>query len=528
MARQTYLKLLLILAAAVLIFPSVLATTFNPADVTFHTDASKTVNLTAYLTLDTDEALVNYSTPSTEHILITPTTSINGNVTFSVQSAYSDWTGYEQVTITANTNKTNYPRTIGLLVTDVTDDGKLKFSDGPDYEDQTGDDSELIPGDTIEITFEVENAFSTSVGMDINSISIKAWLQDSSGKRITDREETDSFDLSAGDTQDDSLKLIVPIDTDKSNLYLYVQAEGQDDDDVVHSALYVEPLSLEKQDHDIAFDTITITPDPAVCGQSLDIIADIWNVGTKDEDTKLHITSSALSIDAYSDIFKLDNSGDDREAVKTMSVLLGSIVKPGNYTLGVSANYNSGKDTESILKTIVVVCSSYVAGTENNTGAGNGALTFASSTIEGKQGTQSKISATLKNTGATAAVYTFELSGIQDWASGFVEPDTVTLTGGASTDIFVYVTPKTTATGDNTATLTAKSGGAVIESKTITIELPEKPSLSIKSLGVSGIDNTSALLIIVGIIVVIGLLVLGKKRAAAAAVETYGNKRKGR
>jgi len=527
MARQTYLKLLLILAAAFLIFPSVLATTFSPSDVTFHTGASKTVNLTAYLSLDAGEALVGYLAPSAEHILIT--TPTNGNVTFSVQSAYPDWTGYEQVTLTAITNVTNYSKTIGVLVTDVTDDGKLKFSDGPDWEDKTGDDSQLTPGDTIETTFEVENAFSTSTDMSINSVSIKAWLQDSSGKRVTDRMETDSFDLSAGDTQDDSLTLIVPVDTTKSSLYLYVSAEGNDDDDVTHSVLKVIPLKIEKSDHDIAFDTITISPDPAVCGQALDIIADIWNVGTKEEDTKLHISSSALNIDAYTDLFKLDNSGNDREAIKTISVLLSSIVKPGNYTLSVGASYNGGKDSESVLKSIAVVCSNYVAGEEDNAGAaGNGALTFASSTIEGKQGTQSKISATLKNTGATAAVYTFELSGMQDWASGFVEPDTVTLAGGASTDIFVYVTPKTSATGDNTATVTAKSGGAVIESKTITMELPEKPSLSITSLGVSGIDNTSALLIIVGIIVVIGLLVLGKKRAAAAAVETYGNKRRAR
>ncbi len=515
------------IAAAVFVIPGVLAATFSLTDVTFHTGESKTVNLTTYLTLDANEALTGYSIPATTHILTSAPT--NGNVTFSVQPAYTDWTGLESVSLTIRTNVTNLTKTIDVLVTDITDDGKLIFSDGPDVEDQTGDDSELVPGDTIEVTFELENKFTTAI--DINNVKVKTWLQDSSGDRITDREETDSFDLSDGDTEDGTLTLRVPVDTEEDTLYLFVRAEGEDDYDVTHTALYVEELELEKQENEIAIDAVTISPDPAVCGQALDITVDMWNIGTEEQEAKIHVTNSDLGVDVYSDLLDLDNSGDDREVVTTLSVLLGNSIKPGNYTLDVDVSYNSGKDAVSGDAAINVICSGYVAGTTDNDddsgSAGAGALTFADTSVEGKQGQQLKITATLRNTGSTAAVYTFELAGIQDWATGFVEPDTVTLAGGASSDVFVYITPKTSATGDETATLTVKSGGTTLESETLTVELPEKPTLSITSLGnIPAIDQTTAALIIIAVLVVVGLLLYGRKRSASG-VQTYG-KKKGR
>lgn len=528
MARLTYLKLLLVLAAAIFIFPSVLAATFNPLDITFHTGETKIVNLTGYLTLETNETLLGYYIPSTTHIHIS--SPVNGNVTFSVQPEYADWIGYEQVTAIATTNLTgvvtNNTQTMDVLVTDEYNDGKLIFSDGPDYEDQTGDDSELVPGDEIEVTFELENKFTTST--DINKIKVKAWLQDSDSERVTDKEETDSFDLGDGDTQDGTLTLKVPIDTEEDSLYMYVRAEGDDDNDVTHSVLYVKKLTFDKQDDDVAIDAVTISPNPAVCGQSLDILTDIWNVGNDEQkEVKLHLESSDLGIDEYSDYFDLDNNGDDREAVETMTVLLPSNIKPGNYTLVVTATYNSGKDSEAEDFGVNVVCSGYVTGAEENEGsAGTGALTVSDATLEGTQGKQVKFTATLENSGATAAAYTFELSGISDWASGYVEPDTVTLAGGASTEVFVYLTPKTSASGDETATLTVKSGGTTLESETLTVQLPEKPTLSITSLGSLGdVDTTTAALIIIGILVVVALIIAGKKKAAASAVETYGKKR---
>jgi hypothetical protein len=620
MAKQTYLKLLLILAAAILIFPSVSATTFSPPNpVSFHTGGSVTYNLTApqYLALNANEIVTGCTASPTTNIK----TQLSGlcNVTFSAQLA--NWVGSEQVNVTVITNASPYSYSslitatatnslptlsdsvpikvrigttqmqlnatdadgdsitfgydhsawtaissitssglitfasldsekigyhvvpinltdnrggvtslnVEFLLTYATDDGKLTYSDFTANDVNTDSETEFYPGDSVDVSFTLYNHLS----VDINHAKVKAWIEDANGKK-TDYVEPDSTTISANDNVDENFNMTVPLDfslsSDSYPLYLFVQSSGVDENGTTRSVLYVKEMDISRNDHDLAFDTTTITPSPALCGQTADITVDFWNIGVNKETVRLNVKNSDLGINAYSDPFDVKDSGSSREAVKTISVLLGDNIKPGDYTLDISATYNSGKDTKGTTATMTVVCSGYVAGAnEGNGNAGAGALTFASTTIDGKQGQQSKISATLKNTGTTAAVYTFELSGIQDWASGFVEPDTVTLAGGASTDIFVYVTPKTSATGDNTATLTAKSGGTVVETETLTVKLPAKPTLSITSLGnMPNVDETAALLIIVGIIVVISLIILGKKRAAASAVETYGNKRRGR
>lgn len=612
MARQTYLKLLLILAAAILIFPSALAYTFDiPTSVDFNHNSQTTLNLANYITgLAANQAVVSYTlTSSPTHVNVA---IVGSNATFSAKTV--SWTGSESVNITVNVNDSttqtdaitansinhaptmslsspfkvkagkyandtvaadsdsdaltayydstiwsafritsnhldftpldtevnsfhketitasdgiaNTSATILFYVSAATDDGSLTYSDFTANDVNTDSESEFYPGDSVDVSFTLYNHLS----VDMNHVKVKAWIEDANGKK-TDSVEPDSVSISANDNVDEDFNMTVPLDfslsSDNYPLYLFVQSQGTDENGTTRSVLYVKEMDISRNDHDLAFDTIAITPSPALCGQTADINIDFWNIGVNKETVRLNVKNSDLGINAYSDPFDVKDSGTSREAVKTISVLLGSNIKPGDYTLDISATYNSGKDTEGTTATMTVVCSGYVAGADEGTGnAGAGALTFASTTIDGKQGQQSKISATLKNTGTTAAVYTFELSGIQDWASGFVEPDTVTLAGGASTDIFVYVTPKTSATGDKTATLTAKSGGTVVETETLTVKLPAKPTLSITSLGnMPNIDETAALLIIVGIIVVIGLIILGKKRAAAAAVETYGNKR---
>jgi len=524
MKKLLVLVPLLALLAAVV--PGALAFNFNlPANFTFAEDSSTTINLATYVS--TTGTILNYTASNPDFLDInTPGTSTN-------ISSIINWFGRESVTFTVTVNETgnittnSSTTTIIVTPTEGSDDNALVFTSDTEVTDETGDEDDKMPGDVLTVSWEMENKLTNN---EIGNIGIVAWLQDSSGSRLTDRVKPDEFDLTdKGDTFNDEFDLIVPFDAeDNDDVYLIIEATGEDENDTIKTDMYAEVFSITQDDDDVAVDTVTISPDPAVCGQSVDIITDIWNVGADEASVKLHVTNSDLSIDVYSDLFDLDNSGADRESVQTIPVLLGNSVEPGNYTLTVTSIFNSGKDSETETADMSIVCSSYVVGTEEIDGgtAGTGALTFADTSVEGKQGQQLKIAATLKNTGATAAAYTFELTGIQDWASGFVEPDTVTLAGGSNTEVFVYITPKTSASGDKTATLTVKSGGTVLETETLTVELPERPGISITSLGSIGeMDNTAAMVIIIGILVVVALLILGKKRAAAAGVKTYGNKR---
>jgi hypothetical protein len=518
------LLVLVPLLALLAVVPGALAFNFNlPANFTFAEDSSTTINLATYVS--TTGTILSYTASNPDFLDInTPGTSTN-------ISSITNWFGRESVTFTVTVNETgnittnSSTTTIIVTPTEGSDDNSLIFTSDTEVTDETGDEDDKMPGDILTVSWEMENKLTNN---EIRNIGLVAWLQDSSGSRLTDRVKPDEFDLTdKGDTSKDEFNLKLPFDAeDNDDVYLIIEATGEDENDTIKTDMYAEVFSITQDDNDIAVDTITISPDPAVCGQSVDILTDIWNVGADEASVKIHVTNSDLSIDVYSDLFDLDNSGDDREATITIPVLLGN-AEPGNYTLTVTSIFNSGKDSETEAADMSIICSSYVVGgNEENGGTGTGMLTVETASMEGKQGQQVKFTAILKNTGATAAVYTFELTGISDWATGYVEPDTVTLAADATTDIFAYITPKTSASGDKTATLTVKSGGTTLETETLTVELPEKPTLSITSLGNLGdVDATTAALLIIGILIVVALIVAGKKRAAMAAVETYGKKR---
>ncbi|MEM2874303.1 MAG: putative S-layer protein [Candidatus Nanoarchaeia archaeon] len=424
---------------------------------------------------------------------------------------------FVKLTVTDNTGLNN-TKEVKFLVTDVTDDGSLIFSDW-ELNDITGDDSVLVPGDKIEVNFELKNKLT----IDINNIEVKGWIEDSSGKRITDRIKLAKFDLSGDDTESDTITLTVPIDTTESTLYLFVRAEGEDDNDIIRSVLNVERLKLEREDHDIAFESVTITPDLAICGQSVDLIVNIWNVGAKDEDVKLHVTNSDLKIDVYSELFKLDNKGDNREAVKTISISLNDDIKPGNYSLTVTASYNSGKASESTNVPLNIECASYVPGAEK---VSTGALTLSESSVSGKPGVELEIEATIKNTGNEDATYAFELVGISDWASGSIRPGTVTLSPGKEANVIVSIIPKSTASGEHKATINVKSGGMVVDSKEITVKLGAKPGITITPLNLSGDNTTLLFLVLIGVLAALTMIVVGKRLSSNNKnVQVYGSKK---
>ena len=216
--------------------------------------------------------------------------------------------------------------------------------------------------------------------------------------------------------------------------------------------------------------------------------------------------------------------------MQTVSVHVPANVAPKNYTLTVTASYNKDKTTESASARFEVLCSSFVDTGDDGSGdtgtSGTGVLTLESTSVDAKQGQQTKVTATLRNTGSNAAVYTLELTGLSGWATGYVEPDTVTLAPGATSEVFVYVTPKTSATGDQTATLSVKSNNVVIETERITLNLPDRPGLSLSPLGGANGDDTAMIIIALGVIAVIVLLVAGKKLAEGGGIEIYGGKKK--
>jgi|GEM_PF-6180480 len=450
--------------------------------------------------------------------------SISGYVSFTPTDADI---GLHTVTVSAEDSTTSRTtKEIDVLVGEASDDGSLIIS-GVDIEDSTGKDDELNPGDLLKVDFELENKLTVPV----DSIEVEAWLQDETGKKLTDKMDLGSVDLEDKDSQTMDFEINTPFDAkDAEDVILVIEAVGEEDvTNAEKSVVFMQRLAVQREDHDVAFESITVSPEIAACGSSVDVAMDVWNVGSDTENVKLRVKNSDLKIDSTVSSFELKKSGSSANALQTVSVDVPANTRPGNYTLTVTATYNKDKTSESASTRFEVLCSSFMPTDNQGTdpgATGTGALTLESSSVEAKQGEQTKITATLRNTGNVAAVYTLEMTGLSGWATGYVEPDTVTLAPGASSEVFVYITPKTSATGDQSATLSVKSNNAVIETERITLELPDRPGFSISPLGSGNADDTAAVLIIISIIAVAALLIAGRRIAEGGGIQIYGKKKK--
>jgi hypothetical protein len=471
---------------------------------------------------------------------------VDGNIA-GYSADYADWSAFSSInqntgliTINAQDEDINSIHSVAITVTDsgglnvtgttnfivarASNDNKLTITDVT-IDDVTDDDSQLVPGDFLEASFTVENKLST----DMKSIHVKAWLQNTAGTRLTDKISLDSFTLDGQDSNDFSMKLQVPPETKAEKVYLLIEAIGKDANGTEKSDLYADSVDVERNEYDTYIESIALNPATAVCGNSVDVAVHIWNTGSNDDTFEIMVRDSDLKISQSSGSFDIDYHGSGADVTKTIPVLIPVDAKAGNHSLEVTVKFDDGSDSKTASAELEVLCTGTGTTTETPTTGGTGILTLSTNSVEGTQGQQLKVSAAIKNTGSTTTTYTLELVGTSNWASGYVEPATVTLASGAITDVLVYITPKTTATGDQTAVLNVKSGNLVVSSSTINVKMGAKPGVLINPLAGLKTDEQKLLFIVlIGVLAAFALIVIGKKVAGRNDVKVYGGKKGGR
>jgi hypothetical protein len=470
---------------------------------------------------------------------------VDGNI-IAYSADYAGWSAFSidkntgMITIKAQDEDINSIHSVAITVTDsgglnvtgttnfivarASNDGKLAITDVT-IDDVTDDDSQLVPGDFLEASFTVENKLST----DMKSIHVKAWLQNTAGTRLTDKISLDSFTLDGQDSNDFSMKLQVPPETKAEKVYLLTEAIGKDANGTEKSDLYADSVDVERNEYDTYIESIALNPATAVCGNSVDVAAHIWNIGSNQDTFEIIVKDSDLKISQSSGSFDIDYHGSGADVTKTIPVLIPVDAKAGNHSLEVTVKFDDGSDSKTASAELEVLCTGTGTTTETPTTGGTGILTLSTNSVEGTQGQQLKVSAAIKNTGSTTTTYTLELVGTSNWASGYVEPATVTLASGAITDVLVYITPKTTATGDQTAVLNVKSGNLVVSSSTINVKMGAKPGILINPLAGLKTDEQKLLFIVlIGVLAAFALIVIGKKVAGRSDVKVYGGKKGGR
>ena len=225
--------------------------------------------------------------------------------------------------------------------------------------DSVDRDDKLKPGEELEVKVDIKNRGT----IDIESIELKVWFEDSSGNKFEDDdddevEDDSEFDLDAGDDEDDlddddvTFTFEMPFDVDDKNKYtVVVQAIGDqfNDSSIKYKDIdKSETIEFEKETHEVEIFRASVEPGIVSCRRTITLDAGIRNIGEKEEDVKLTIRNTDLEI-SYSEDFSLDNDASDSDNVERRSLLFSikDDVLAGFYPVLITAEYNDGKDTAS-------------------------------------------------------------------------------------------------------------------------------------------------------------------------------------
>jgi hypothetical protein len=392
------------------------------------------------------------------------------------------------------------------------------------------DDNLLYPFDKATIVFYVENDGTSK----IKDIAIEACVWDVSAEKCVFDEDdmeisNDKFDLKDGKDQKVTLTFVPDADNLKAgntNYVLYVSAVGKiDDSDSAHDEEKTgdsvsQNLEIATDDDFVVINNIQFNSASASCGNTVELTADVWNVGSNDLDDDevfVWIFNKELGIDKK---IEFSNGIDSMESKKidiTFSVPENAAEKSYTIRLGAYNDDSLGdgdvfqtsgsdeKDSVFYSPLSVTSCS-----------ASPLALVAASLQSDAKAGSEFTVKATITNAGSSSSTFNVALSGYNSWASLVsMDKNSVTLASGASQDVIITLKANADASGDQTFNVGLTEGAKSL-SQPVSVSvakagfsLPNLSNLFSGSSWVWVIGALNALLVL--IIIVVAVKVSRKK-----------------
>lgn len=360
------------------------------------------------------------------------------------------------------------------------------------------DDNLLYPFDKATIVFYVENNGVSK----IKDIAIEACVWDVTAEKCVFDEDdmeisNDKFDLK--EDKDQKVTLTFVPDADKlkagnTNYVLYIRAVGKiDDSDSVHDEEKTgdsvsQNLEIATDDDFVIINNIQFNAGSASCGNTVELTADVWNVGNsdlEDDEVFVWVYNKELGIDKKIEF----SNGIDSMELEKIDVILNI---PGNvaeksYTIRLGA-YNddslgdgdvfqtSGNDEkDSVFYSPLSVTSCSISPL---------ASVAASLQSDAKVGSEFTVKATITNTGSASSTFNIAPSGYNSWASLVsMDKNSVTLASGASQDVLITFKANADASGDQTFNIDLIEG---------TKSLSQPVSVSVAKAGIS-LPNLSSL-----------------------------------
>lgn len=378
------------------------------------------------------------------------------------------------------------------------------------------DDNEWVPLDDVEVEVKIENNENDYKLKDINL----AWgLYDLDKQEFVIDDEESEFTLKDGadDTLTLSFTLEDPSDFEDGDTYaFYVWAKGTgEESDVDVCRAVAEDVDVVIESDIMAFDNVKIEgidtkrkndgnfeySEPVSCGSTLQLTADLWNVGSENqEDIQVVLYSDDMEISGQlleiGDVNAFDSEdvsfeftvpeGFDKKGWKTLKLL---VQDDGD---GFENDYTD-KDAE--FNVLVNLGDSCVVTPVN-----------VAATLESnaKAGREMTVSIAITNEMDEEATYNINLADYTSWASNAVaEPATLVIGAGQTGEALVTLNVKKGVEGDQTFNVEVSSDDYLPYSQPVQVTI-QKSLIGGNALG----DNPTLTLLIIGIAIVLVIIII--------------------
>ncbi|HJX51101.1 MAG TPA: putative S-layer protein [Candidatus Nanoarchaeia archaeon] len=420
--------------------------------------------------LDNDSITLEVVIPSAQ-----ATGTYTGNLTF--EGTYTIATNYTvpvSIVVSSNSSSDEFNFCGFERDTNVSNPGDLKLKIDNVNNNGIGQDDEWYPADEIEVEVIVENDGDD----DIDNVVVEWGLwSEETDEWVIEMQEEEDFNLNDGEeeTVTFTFDLYDDLDIDFDELedgdyILYVRATGDvDDASDSETCIYkTEKVSIIVEDDYVVLNDIKVTGTP-LCGNTIQITADIFNIGEDDqEDVYILISNSELGINQKAEVGDID-AFDDKKLNFEFTIPSNAQEKKYSINLEVydedgDIYENSDNDESQYYLTLDV---------SGNCNRVPNAVVYASLESGGKAGQELKIKATVTNNADLKDTFTISASDYSSWAELVsIEPSSLTLNSDESKDVMITLKVDSDAKENQNLNivLTSSDGESITQPVAVTIE----------------------------------------------------------
>lgn len=386
------------------------------------------------------------------------------------------------------------------------------------------DGDELEPSLNEINELERDNEFPIKVKVtafeDLDNVEIEAMIAGyDHDDRVTDVSEV--FDLNENISKTIKMNLNLPPRMEKEDQYrIRVYVRDRAGDELQQDFL----IRVSTSRHSVQIKDIDMDPALEVeAGRSLRSLVNLKNYGQRDEDNvKVEFSIPELGLRAIPDY--MDIESDETKVSEELYLRIPTCAEAGQYTGQVKVTYDDGDEVETQNVYVDVVESPSGCPTdapeekpeetdkeeEKPVTQGKTIITVGAESQEVTRGEGGAIyPITFTNQGSEPKTYVVSVTGADDWATVKISPlQTLTVAGGESKSVFVYVSAKETAeAAENMFTVDVKdAAGNVVRQIPMSASVVEGEE-EVQSSGLKRALEIG-LIILVVILIIVALIVL--------------------